>query len=327
VIGELPLLLIHIGYHKTGTTFLQRRIFSNADVFHLVPWQEVESLLIEPTPYSFDAEVLNRNVASMLRPDRVNVFSHEELSGNIHSSGNGRSITWEVAERVARITVARVRVLMMVREQGSMVDSCYKQFIKEGGTSSVASYLGGPGRRRGRFPPFSIEHLWYDDVLAHYQRLLGESAVRVHLYEQFRRENGAILADLFEWLGINRAVDRVIARTVRRHAVFNNPSYTVVTLPLARLLNWLFCADAMNLGLFPARRLHRWGKGALYALDHYFTRHTRLYRRRAVDREVLEAMRDACATSNARLQVRLGVDLSRMGYRLPDKRDGDGDGC
>ena len=43
------MLLIHIGYHKTGSTWLQQRVFDNADIGYCVPWPSGrEELLLVP---------------------------------------------------------------------------------------------------------------------------------------------------------------------------------------------------------------------------------------------------------------------------------------
>lgn len=205
-----PKLLIHIGYHKTATTFFQKQLFSS-EQFNLLDRLLVQNKILEPSPYGFDEDALNSWLEDILIADKINVISEEELSGNIHCSGGGRSITYEMAERLAKIHVADVQIIIMLREQRSMVESCYRQYVKKGGTFSFNNYFDSSktGCRRFRFQGFSLEHFKYDDVVEHYQKNFGSKKIHCFLYEQFIDDKKKFLSKLKQLIGFEKNIEQI----------------------------------------------------------------------------------------------------------------------
>src|SRR5258708_38125999 len=80
-------LLIHPGFHKTGTTFLQREIFTDQRLFRLL-WghEEVHRYVIGPHELDFDPRA-GRDAIAVLRsagapaPGLIDVVSSETLCG------------------------------------------------------------------------------------------------------------------------------------------------------------------------------------------------------------------------------------------------------
>ena len=86
--------LIHIGYHKAASSWLQRNLFPDADCGFQLPFghrNDIEKHFVFPHPLDFDPE----RVTSQYKPELerlfsagfVPVISHERLSGNPHSGG------------------------------------------------------------------------------------------------------------------------------------------------------------------------------------------------------------------------------------------------
>ena len=86
-------LLIHIGYHKTGTTWLQKSLFCDEMAGFCQPWTrgEIHKWLILVNALSFDGEAAR----AYFEPGRreslgrglAPVVTAERLSGNPHSGG------------------------------------------------------------------------------------------------------------------------------------------------------------------------------------------------------------------------------------------------
>ena len=87
-------ILFHIGYHKTGTTFLQRNVFCLPE-FNLISRKDTQKQLLALDPYRFNVDGFEDWLSEKCISDKLNVISDEELSGNIHTGGNGRSVTYE----------------------------------------------------------------------------------------------------------------------------------------------------------------------------------------------------------------------------------------
>ena len=128
----MPVPVVHIGYHKTATTWLQQRFLpvlgDGVAVFgHEALWRD----LIGPSQLQFKRRRCKRYVATLIagQPGRACVFSAERLSGNPHSGGYDAA---EMADRV-KAAFGEAKILILVREQVSMLVATYKQYIKKRG--------------------------------------------------------------------------------------------------------------------------------------------------------------------------------------------------
>ena len=151
--------LIHLGYQKTASTFLQKEIFSNAERF-AAPWgqqsaEAIEYFLLEH-PCQFDPAAIRAQFAqfTQTRP----VISHEDLLGYpIY----GRYYAESAVQRMAQ-AFPDARLLVCIREQNSIILSNYFQYIRQGGTLSLHDMLTSNLGRTGFRPILQLEHFKYD---------------------------------------------------------------------------------------------------------------------------------------------------------------------
>ena len=99
--------LIHVGYHKTGTTWLQRRVFTDAKLgfSSVTPPRLVNEAFVDHGPFSFDAastrELLRSSVEASERDGTTLVISQERLSGDpMQGSLDARSIADRLVESI-----------------------------------------------------------------------------------------------------------------------------------------------------------------------------------------------------------------------------------
>lgn len=99
---------IHIGMHKTGTTFLQREVFSkmNINFIHKTNQNEVEK-------------------------DKKNLISNENLCGNPFDE---KLFDRDLILYGLKAMYPNVKIIVGIREIESMAKSLYLQWIKNGGT-------------------------------------------------------------------------------------------------------------------------------------------------------------------------------------------------
>jgi hypothetical protein len=179
--------LIHIGLHKTGTTWLQKNVFGsgrfgfghwNQELFERRKYKGVW----EDYPPDFDAEKVREYFTDRLTtPAGVQpVISSEKFSGNPLFGGYDR---YDIAHRLAKI-FPEARVLICIREQRSIIRSSYFQFINAGGMIGLDDYISG---RDTRGPSFRLDHFRYDVLLELYRSLFGAENVLVLAYEELRR--------------------------------------------------------------------------------------------------------------------------------------------
>ena len=204
-------VLIHIGYHKTGTTWLQNEIFtSKSDCFiPISKYTEGASTLARDFIYNREGYLINsfdNNGQVILEslnqitdnvPDlssKFSVISHERLSGNPHSSGFDSSV---IARRIKNV-FPNAKILIVIREQCSWILSNYFQYLSIGGNHSIKKYLNT--KYDGKRPGFSPSHLEYHFLIKDYQLKFGKENVLVLPYELFDSDKAAFFQRLGKFI-------------------------------------------------------------------------------------------------------------------------------
>lgn len=196
-------MLIHIGYHKSGTTFLQRYVFFCKPPTHfLAPWT-VESgepvqhfVLTHPT--RFDAAKVRAEFFSKIDGNNdalVPVISQQALCGNPVC---GRYYGYEVANRVFE-TFPDAKILITIREQKSALRSLYGQYVRQDGEWPIQIYLGTGNEPPGFAPIFRLDHFEYDLLVGRYVRLFGENQVLVLPFELLAKNPIDFLQNIYDF--------------------------------------------------------------------------------------------------------------------------------
>lgn len=184
--------LLHIGYHKTGSTFLQKRVFPEPGFALVARAKVLKPAFVEGDPFGFDArialEIFRPGIEKAQKEGLVPVLSAERLSGNPHSGGYDSK---QIAERLVA-TFPEARVLLVIREQAQMLVSAYKQYIKRGGPGTIKQYAKPPSEEP-RVPLFNFRFFEYHRLISYYQSLFGAENVQVLPYELLKASPRAFL--------------------------------------------------------------------------------------------------------------------------------------
>ena len=179
-------MLIHIGYHKTGTTFLQSGLFASSDAGFASPWPHVDlrNEIVLCSDFDWDASAVHRRFQARReaasQAGLVPVMSDERLSGSAHAGGYDSART---AHRLAE-AFPDARILSGVREQADAIHSTYQQYVRNGGGATAQKYMHP--RHQAEMPQFRFEHWEYDHLVALYQGLFSPDRVLVLPYELLR---------------------------------------------------------------------------------------------------------------------------------------------
>ena len=225
--------IVHIGYHKTATTWFQKTFYPSVTSHAYVDRLKVKAAFFPDTPFTFDPEQA-REVLE-LPEGKPPILCEEELSGYLHNGGLGGYLSAEMARRIKAV-FPDARIVIFVRAQPSMIAACYQQYIRGGGTHGVrrylfpANYLHGAAADGYKVPRFSFAHFDYDRLVAHYDALFGRENVMVVAYEAFSRDAAGTLARMKRELGLE-------APEAGQERNRQNQSYGALLVPLARLLN------------------------------------------------------------------------------------------
>jgi hypothetical protein len=180
--------LIHIGYHKAGSTWLQNEMFNNPRASFVMPHGRktiLDEVLVQPHALDFDAdkarELLQPAVEQTLNESKIPVISSERFSG-VPNWGGYDSV--ELASRLHTV-FPDGKILIIIREQVAMILSVYNQYVRGGGGCTLKDFIE-LGDRPGGYPAFRFEHFRYDRLISYYRRLFGNENVLALPFEMLR---------------------------------------------------------------------------------------------------------------------------------------------
>lgn len=240
-------MLIHIGYHKTGSTWLQKSLFTEANGFcQPLSQDELTEFLVNPSDLDFISEDFKRKLGSRhaeLGATGALVLSHERFSGD---PWTGARDAKSIAHRFQN-TFPTAKVLIVIREPKSYLASLYKTYLILGGSARLKEFL---------FPPQDEQNQWFSPDICRFDVLIEEYC------KLFGRANVLVL-DFDDLCSDQRA----FAEEIRRFCELNNQltlggkeneSVTDFTAMLFRYFNVIFA----SFSAYPlmARRFWLWRK-------------------------------------------------------------------
>ena len=247
---------IHIGYPKTGTTFLQNEIFPKLNEVHYIRSDRIRpetSKIMRQEEFSFDYEQVKNNLEKHL-VDGKNLISNEGFMGNLLV---GKAINNKlIADRLAFL-FPNVKIIITIRNQYDLVESLYKQYIQLGGTKTLREFVKF---KEGRFEhndfrwdlTLSPEMFNYATLAAYYEKLVGRENVFLISFELLQKDPARFLDQLLKWMG----VDETPSHNNRAY----NQGYGRRQIAIARFLNRFLKSIYRENGLIPDVRFPLAGK-------------------------------------------------------------------
>jgi hypothetical protein len=314
--------IVHIGYHKTGTSWFQEQLYPLLTSHAYLPRRRVRRAFLFSHAFSFNPDDARQRLS--LDENSPYVLCEEELSGSIWTGGHMGALSKELADRVRRVA-PEAQVVIFVRNQVDMLASVYAQYIKRGGTHRPERLLFPAEHRRERWikpfkvPLFCFEHFEYVGLIRHYRELFGADNVHVFAYEAFRQDPAGFVADFARRFGMTYDPDRVNFAPVNR-------SFRDRTMALARMLNHFTQRSVVDkrylvsLPPKPIKWLPRWFNRTLLS-------GRTLAPEELLGEDILAFVRDTYGETNRLLAEETGLPLAAYGYPGMDApRPGVGDG-
>ncbi len=188
-------MFFHIGYHRTGTTFLQKTI---------LPKFNQQAVLSEPE--SFPQSILQflhgdldqagiKNAMQQFQDEAVNadkpvIVSAEGLHGSIYHDD------LDMADRIHNV-FPNSRILICIRSQYSMIPSQYQYLhVKSGGSWSYQKYVN---------KLIENNKLDYHKMVSKYQSVFGKGNVKILLYEMLKQDQEKFLREFLSFINLTES--------------------------------------------------------------------------------------------------------------------------
>ena len=337
---------IHIGDYKTGSSWLQQKVFLRHPEIAYLDWPvsnpgiaKLFYELVGSRDLDFDAADLARRFNTELGAidcaGRKKVVSREALVGDFISGEHAQRI----AQRLYQV-FGPTRIVVVIREQFSMMASIYSQYVKIGGTLSLHDFVSDP-----IVSSHLASRLQYEKLISMYRDTFGAENVSVKLFEELRTDKRRFLKDILTHIGCDdvefvpdeqgltnpslttagAACQRLLNRLVRTQT---NPSANF--LPLARLVACLLPARQQQRLLESAQLQFPWASVdrsprafLLYSVNialnlkiAEWCESIRFGKKIVVSQSVRDSFRDTFASSNQMLVSRYGLKLAEHGWTL-----------
>lgn len=295
-------LLIHPGFHKTGTTFLQERVFCNESKFHsILTHAEVDEYLVAPHDLYFHSEDLQSLVAQRIgktQSGAVPVLSSEILSGN-PLVGSKDSVT--LANRLHAVMPGS-RIVFTVRRQQDLLISLYLQYVKRGGRLDHTRFF--EHRTEPGYSWFDLSVVMYDGLVGRYADLFGKENVLVLPQEWLFADQEHFLSVLCDYAG-TRFVPEMVAPGS------SGKSPPASGIPLMRMGN-LFRRTPLNPNAMTSLSFVGEGLQSLAFRQSIGEAKTK----RGLKDYITTRFKGSFAASNRRLQAYTPADLAALGYEV-----------
>ncbi|MGA0872884.1 MAG: sulfotransferase [Phycisphaerales bacterium] len=309
-------VLLHLGLHRTGSTWLQQRVFDGRDgrPTPMVPDRaESARRIVLAREEDFDADELRRwlaeRVESVRRAGGVPVLSNERFSGNPHSGWFDAQRTFD---RLAEV-LPEAKVLLVLREQRDLVRSLWLQYVRIGGPASLRDYLRAPDPGDHRAPCFDPSFLRFDRLVESLDRRFGREQVLAIPYDRLRQDPRDFLARIGAFLGTE-----IPPPEHAEAKVYASPGF--VTASLQRRVNlWCVRSTLHRAPPLPSPRLARLSGVLASVAGRLASPLLESSRRRAAAALVEARLAEVpgLRESNARLAERIGEDLRGFGWMVP----------
>jgi hypothetical protein len=302
-------LLIHVGLHKTGTTWLQKLVFqakAGREIEYCGDIGLIYREFIVPDFTDFDPDQARARFAALCATatdtGRLVVISGENLAGRPFHAKFHREI---VADRLAAV-FPEAHILITIREQNAVILSMYGQYLRYGYTSSLRAFLQEPPPEAAHDPVLNRSFYDYERLIATYEQRFPRHNILVVPFEWMLAEPAAMIEHLSEGTGVE--LTPVAVETARQTT---NSAWSDLAYNSLRHLNRLESQDSrwqLSPGMFRPNAMAA-------RIDRLTPAFLRQRMHKARRQQVEDAIGNFYAPSNRRVSERIGIDLEQYGYR------------
>jgi len=178
--------IFHIGYPKSASTWLQENFFPKIRNIEFINRANTNDIFVDSDVFLFDPVKIRNTFVS----EKTLLFSSESITTTINKGWHNGVFAKTQADKI-KSAYPDSKILIIIRNQQSLITSAYQQFIKNGGVESFNIYLNS-----NKY--FRYEHLLFHQQIKYYEKLFGFKNVHVYMYEDFLRNPPQFIEKLNE---------------------------------------------------------------------------------------------------------------------------------
>jgi len=163
-------VFIHVGMHKTGTTFLQEEVFPNI------------------SGINYQRKI---DLTTKVEPGKINLFSDENLDGGSYRLFANPKDRYTIAYNLRQM-FPTAKIIICIRDKDEWIQSAYKQY--------TLSYFGYTFLEY--FRRMNKETLDFTTYAVYLQNLFGRDNVLVLNYQDLKNDPHAFVELICDFIGV-----------------------------------------------------------------------------------------------------------------------------
>jgi len=231
VSAKKPEVVLHVGMHKTGTTFLQWNVFHYVDANYLwhVFYKSWLKDLLNPQK-EVDYEKIRSKLSRILRNDKVNILSEENIYTYQFTKEDDRFVRLERIKQV----FPEAKIIIGTRKEEQNLVSWYIEYVAVGGILDFQGFLD-------RF--MNMEKLNYESYIKKLIEYNSKENVFIYTMEDLRKDQGRLVKRICGFMNVDPP-KHYRAKPART-------SYGPRALKISLFLNRFFKTPVNQKGLIP----------------------------------------------------------------------------
>jgi len=185
-----PEIILHVGMHKTGTTFLQWNVFHFVDanyLWHVFYKSWLKDLLnIEKKA---DYEKIKNKLSSILKNDKINIISEENIYTYQFSKKDDRFI---LLDRIKKV-IPEAKIIIGTRKKQENLVSWYVEYVAVGGILDFQGFLD---------KHMNLQKLEYEPYIDKLIEYYGKENVFIYTLDELRKDQDAVLKNLCKFMNV-----------------------------------------------------------------------------------------------------------------------------
>lgn len=301
-------ILIHVGLHKCGSTWLQKNMFSNPSMKFISPWGAMASISVTEfvaiDPLFFDPLLVRQRLAAAASfstgvRNCIPVMSHEALSSRPH---HGAYYAPVVAGRLKEV-FPQSKILLIFREQVSLIHSLYGEHLRNGGRLTLNEFIGTGDEPVGFTSLCQLSFFSFDRLVAMYQSVFGVKNVLALPLEMLAEEPEIFVNSICQFGGGE------FQSLPTKEKI--NTAWGPVTYEILRHSNSIIRGNQLKPkigGIFDLRRR------VLNSFDRLFPKNLQSSLKSSQREKIKARTAGLYEQSNERLSHIIDIDLAKYGY-------------
>lgn len=199
-------LIIHLGVHKTASTFFQKKYFNKLAGYEYVDRNllvEFKNYLLYEDDFNFNPQDAYNLFLRVLRDKNSNyIISDEDFYCLPFNSASDKKRNLNRLIEVFEDKM-NIKIIILLREQTKLLNSLYLQYVKTGGVANASQFI----KSLNKGTLLNKNYFFFDSYINYIESKIGKDNLKCMFFEHFLEDTKSFLHEITKFiLGYNLSV-------------------------------------------------------------------------------------------------------------------------